>query len=62
MIDKRCASLADAVADCPDLRDGATLLIGGFGLFFEAARWLLIIAVVLFIISAVTGMRGRGRV
>lgn len=31
MIDKRCASLADAVADCPDLRDGATLLIGGFG-------------------------------
>lgn len=38
------------------------LLIGGFGLFFEAARWLLIIAVVLFIISAVTGMRGRGRV
>lgn len=38
------------------------LLVGGFGLFFEAARWLLIIAVVLFIIGAVTGMRGRTRV
>jgi 3-oxoadipate CoA-transferase, alpha subunit len=31
MIDKRFASLAEVVADCPDLRDGATLLIGGFG-------------------------------
>lgn len=31
MIDKRVGSLADIVADCPDLRDGATMLIGGFG-------------------------------
>lgn len=31
MIDKRVASLTDIVADCADLRDGATLLLGGFG-------------------------------
>lgn len=31
MIDKRADSLAAAVGDCPDLRDGATVLIGGFG-------------------------------
>lgn len=31
MIDKRSASLAEVVANCPDLRDGATILIGGFG-------------------------------
>ena len=31
MIDKRVASLAAIVADCPDLKDGATVLIGGFG-------------------------------
>ena len=31
MIDKRVSSLADMVADCPDLYDGATVLIGGFG-------------------------------
>lgn len=31
MIDKRYASAAAAVADCEDLRDGAVLLIGGFG-------------------------------
>lgn len=31
MIDKRTESLAAAVADCPDLRDGATVLVGGFG-------------------------------
>jgi hypothetical protein len=36
------------------------LIIGGFGLFVEAARWLLIIALVLFIVGAVTGFRGRG--
>jgi hypothetical protein len=37
------------------------LLLGGVGLAVEALRWLLIIAVVLFIVSAITGMRGRGR-
>lgn len=38
------------------------LLLGGFGLFFEAARWLIIIALVLFVVSALTGYRGRSRV
>jgi hypothetical protein len=36
------------------------LLLGGVGLFVEALRWVLIIAVVLLIISAITGFRGRG--
>ncbi len=36
------------------------LLIGGIGLFFEALRWLLIIAVIVAIVAVVTG-RGRGR-
>lgn len=31
MIDKRVDSLAAMVADCADLRDGATVLLGGFG-------------------------------
>lgn len=31
MIDKRCTSRAALLADCPDLRDGATVLVGGFG-------------------------------
>ena len=35
------------------------LLLGGVGLFFEALRWVLIIAVVLLIVSAFTGYRGR---
>ena len=35
------------------------LLLGGFGLFVEALRWLLIIAIVLFIISAFSGWRAR---
>lgn len=35
------------------------LLVGGFGLFVEAARWLLIIAVVLLIVGAFTGWRTR---
>ena len=35
------------------------LLLGGVGLAVEALRWVLIIAVVLFIISAITGARGR---
>jgi hypothetical protein len=35
------------------------LLFGGVGLFVEAARWALIIALVLLIVSAFTGYRGR---
>jgi hypothetical protein len=35
------------------------LLLGGVGLFVEALRWVLIIALVLIIISAVTGRRAR---
>ncbi len=35
------------------------LLIGGIGLFVEGLKWLLIIALVLFVISALTGARGR---
>lgn len=35
------------------------LLVGGFGLFVETLRWLLIIAVVLLIFSVVTGRRGK---
>ena len=31
MIDKRRQSVTDAVADCPDLKNGAKVLIGGFG-------------------------------
>jgi len=36
------------------------LLLGGVGLFVEALRWVLIIAVVLLILSVITGVRGRG--
>jgi hypothetical protein len=36
------------------------LVLGGVGLFVEALRWVLIVAVVLLIVSAVTGYRGRG--
>lgn len=35
------------------------LVAGGVGLFVEALRWVLIIAVVLLIASAFTGYRGR---
>jgi hypothetical protein len=35
------------------------LLLGGVGLFFEALRWVLIIAVVLAILSFLSGRRGR---
>ena len=35
------------------------LLLGGVGLAVEALRWLLIIAVVLFVVSFFTGYRGR---
>lgn len=38
------------------------LLIGGVGLFVEALRWILIIALVLFLVSAVTGWRSRSSV
>lgn len=33
------------------------LIVGGIGLFVEALRWLLIIAVVLFVVSFLTGRR-----
>jgi nitrate/nitrite transporter NarK len=35
------------------------LLLGGVGLAVEALRWLLIIALVLFVVGAITGRRGR---
>lgn len=35
------------------------LLLGGVGLFVEALRWLLIIALVLFLIGGFTGWRSR---
>lgn len=35
------------------------LLLGGVGLAVEALRWLLIIALALLIVGAVTGYRGR---
>jgi hypothetical membrane protein len=35
------------------------LLIGGVGLFVEGLKWLLIIALVLFVLSFITGSRGR---
>lgn len=37
------------------------LLLGGVGLFVEALRWVLIIALVVFVISALTGWRSYGR-
>lgn len=36
------------------------LLIGGVGLFVEALQWLLVIALVLLIVGAIAGYRGRG--
>lgn len=35
------------------------LLLGGVGLFVEALRWVLIIAVVLLILGALSSRRGR---
>lgn len=35
------------------------LLVGGIGLFVEALRWFLIVAIVPALLSAVTGARGR---
>ena len=38
------------------------LLFGGLGLFVEGLTWVLIIALVLLLVSALTGYRGRRRV
>ena len=38
------------------------LLLGGVGLFVEALRWILIIALVLLLVGAFTGWRGRSHV
>ncbi len=35
------------------------LLLGGVGLFVEALRWLLIIALVLLVVGALSGLMGR---
>jgi uncharacterized membrane protein YtjA (UPF0391 family) len=37
------------------------LLFGGIGLAVEGLKWLLIIALVLFVVGALTGYRGRSR-
>jgi hypothetical protein len=36
------------------------LVLGGVGLAVEALRWLLIVGIVLLIVGAFTGWRGRG--
>ncbi len=38
------------------------LLLGGVGLFIEGLKWVLIIALVLFVVSLFTGFRRRRRV
>jgi hypothetical membrane protein len=38
------------------------LLFGGVGLFVEGLKWLLIVALVLFVVSFFTGYRGRSTV
>ncbi|HVL64105.1 MAG TPA: hypothetical protein VM573_02920 [Actinomycetota bacterium] len=38
------------------------IVFGGVGLFVEGLKWLLIIALILFVIGALTGYRGRTRV
>lgn len=38
------------------------LLFGGAGLFIEGLKWLLIIALVLFVASFFTGYRGRSTI
>jgi hypothetical protein len=38
------------------------LLLGGLGLVVEALRWLLIIALVLFLVGAFTGWRRRSTI
>lgn len=37
------------------------LLLGGFGLFVESLKWLLIIALVLLVAAAVAGFLNRRR-
>jgi hypothetical protein len=34
------------------------LLFGGVGLFVEGLKWLLIVAIVLFVVGILTGYRG----
>lgn len=36
------------------------LIFGGVGLFVEGLKWLLIIALILLLVGAFTGYRGRG--
>jgi hypothetical protein len=38
------------------------LLLGGVGLAVEGLKWLLVIALVLFVVSFFTGFRGRSTV
>ncbi|MGH8937279.1 MAG: hypothetical protein ACRDXD_13630 [Acidimicrobiia bacterium] len=38
------------------------LLLGGVGLFVEALRWVLIIALILLVVGAVMGFGSRRRV
>jgi len=38
------------------------LLLGGVGLLVEALRWVLIFALVLFLVGALAGWRGRTNV
>lgn len=35
------------------------LLFGGLGLFLEGLKWALVIALVLLVVGAITGYRGR---
>ena len=37
------------------------LVFGGLGLFVEGLKWVLIIALILFIVGALSGVRARGR-
>ncbi|HVL06261.1 MAG TPA: hypothetical protein VM388_09740 [Acidimicrobiales bacterium] len=38
------------------------LIFGGVGLFVEGLKWVLIIALALLVVGALTGYRGRARV
>ncbi len=38
------------------------LLFGGVGLLVEGLKWALIVAIVLLLVGAITGYRGRARV
>jgi hypothetical protein len=37
------------------------LIVGGVGIALDFLWWVLVIAVVLFIVGAISGFRGRGR-